>query len=95
MPEMDMWTREQRSKMALYGISCTQLARELGISNSHLSQIFRGSTIKNGARGGEGARGGCSRAKVQETISMMIDAKKSEAEVIMQISEQKQESGVM
>ena len=75
MTEQDVWARQQKSLMSLYGISCSDVCKELGISNSHLSLIFRGKNIRSGTRGGEGSRGGCSRAKVQEAISKLIAEK--------------------
>ena len=75
MSEQDSWTRQQKAVMSLYGISCSELCKELGISNSHLSLIFSGKNVKTGTRGGEGARGGCTRAKVQEAISKLIAQK--------------------
>lgn len=75
----DEWAREQLSIMAFNEITSTDLARELGISKGYLSQIFLGRTLYDGSRGGDGARGGISRDKVEKTLSRMIARKQKGA----------------
>lgn len=69
MFKKDLWARELLAKMALYEISQTDVAEEMGVSRAYLALVFSGRAVYDGSRGGN------ARERVQAAVSRMIEEK--------------------